>query len=85
MSQPTFTTPTEQKAIKTHRCTWCWQAINVGDTYHRYRYFDGADAGTVKMHPECHGAMLQQAQEDGGYTEWIPGQERPATQPMKII
>lgn len=64
-------------AAKTHRCTWCWQSINKGDTYMRYRFFNGGDAGTCKMHPECYDAMEQAATEEGGWFEWVPGMERP--------
>lgn len=67
------------KARKLHRCEWCWQRINVGEQYKRYRFYDGGDAATVKMHPECYDAMQVEAHEEGGYFEWIPGQERPAS------
>ncbi|NKI68895.1 hypothetical protein GN109_05635 [Collimonas pratensis] len=40
-------------AKKKHRCSYCGHIIQVGETYKRYRYFDGGDAGTVKIHPEC--------------------------------
>lgn len=73
------TETTTQKANKPHRCTWCWQRIGVGETYNRYRFFDGGDAGTVKMHPECYDAMLDAAREEGGWIEWTPGMERPST------
>lgn len=72
------TEPTTQHAKKRHRCEWCWQLIEPGDQYKRYRYYDGGDAGTVKMHPECFDAMQKEASEEGGYFEWTPGMERPA-------
>ena len=65
------------KARKTHRCEWCWQRIAECSEYKRYRYYNGGDAGTVKMHPECYGAMHEAAHEEGGWIEWTPGQERP--------
>lgn len=43
----------------------------------RYRFYSQGDVGTVKMHPECHHAMLKIAKEEGGWIEWTPGQERP--------
>ena len=73
-----FTETTTQKAAKRHQCTWCWQFIDPGKEYKRYRHFDGNDAGTVKMHPECYDAMQEEATEEGGYLEWTPGRERPA-------
>ena len=68
---------TIKAARKRHRCTWCWERINVGDTYKRYRMFDGGDAQTIRMHPECLGAREAAAEEEGGWYEWIPGEERP--------
>ena len=65
------------KARKAHRCDWCWQRIDEGTEYKRYRYFDGGEAATIKMHPECIGAMQEEAAHWGGYFEWTPGQERP--------
>ena len=74
----TFTTTETHKAAKRHRCDWCWQFIETGETYKRYRCYDGGDAGTTRMHPECNEAMLEEAQAEGGQIEWTPGQERPA-------
>jgi hypothetical protein len=74
------TETTTQVARIDHRCTWCWQFIRAGEQYKRYRYFDGGDAGVVKMHPECHGAMLEAARDEGGFIEWTPGMERPKTE-----
>lgn len=72
------TETTTQGARIRHHCMWCWQSINIGEPYKRYRYFDGGDSGVVKMHPECYGAMQDAASEDGGFIEWTPGMERPA-------
>jgi hypothetical protein len=73
------TTPTEtHKAQKRHRCLWCWQFIEPGETYNRYRVYNDDGASTVKMHPECHDAMQEEALQEGGFIEWTPGQERPA-------
>jgi hypothetical protein len=73
----TATKTTEHKARKRHACSWCDEAIEIGEQYKRYRYFNYGDAGTVKMHPECHTAMIE---ESGGHAiEWSPGEfERPA-------
>jgi hypothetical protein len=67
------------KAKKIHRCEWCWQLIEVGTSYHRYRCYNDGDAGTVKMHLECYGAMEEESKLEGGFIEWTPGQERPST------
>jgi len=48
---------TIKAARKQHRCSWCAEHIAAGDTYIRWRWFDGGDANTVKMHPECVEAM----------------------------
>ena len=72
-------TPTEtHKAQKKHRCEWCWQFIEVGETYKRYRFYADGDVSTVKMHPECYEVMQDEASNEGGWLEWTPGQERPA-------
>lgn len=73
----TMTEPTTHRARQIHRCSWCWERINPGEEYQRYRFFDGGESGTVKMHPECMGAMEEAADEEGGWIEWAPGMERP--------
>lgn len=77
-----WTTPVSRNAAARHRCSWCYELINPGERYMKYRYFSSGDAATVKMHPECHEAMLQAADEEGGSIEWTPGQDRPR-QPQK--
>lgn len=57
------------KARKPHRCMSCGEAIAVGDTYKRWRTYDGGDAGTNKMHPECL-AMHQADAVRFGENEW---------------
>lgn len=32
---------------------------------------------TMREHPECYEAMCEAAEEEGGWIEWTPGQERP--------
>ena len=71
------TKTTTQRAKKTYRCTWCWQSIEQGEEYKRYRHFNQGDTGTEKMHSECYDAMQEEADYWGGDFEWIPGQERP--------
>ena len=55
-------TPT---AVKQHRCCWCWQMIEAGEQYRRYRYWADGDAGTVKLHAECFKAMQDAAADEG--------------------
>lgn len=64
------TTPTARKA---HTCSWCVQPIPAGSRYHRYRWVDGGDAGTEKMHPECFEAVGRAAAADGGSVEFTAG------------
>ena len=73
-----FTEPTTHKAKQRHRCDWCWQRIDPGEQYTRYRFYDDGDAGTMKLHEDCYGAMQEAVAEEGGHLEWTPGQERPA-------
>lgn len=60
-------------AKKSHECSWCSQAIKKGDTYKRYRWFDGCDASTVKMHPECLDASYKLISELNESIEFFPG------------
>ena len=62
---------------KVRNCDWCWEHILIGGTYRRYRYYDDRTASTMHMHPECHEAMQEAAHLEGGWYEWVPGQERP--------
>jgi predicted RNA-binding Zn-ribbon protein involved in translation (DUF1610 family) len=63
------------KARKPHVCMSCGQRIEAGETYKRWRCYDGGDAGTNKMHPEC--LAMHQADEDGTW-EYSPfSYERP--------
>jgi hypothetical protein len=62
------------KAAKSaHRCSWCAERIDIGTTYMRYRYFNGGDAGTVKLHPECNAVLDKTIREEGGDYEFAPG------------
>lgn len=73
----TQTVTETHKARKRHRCSWCWEHIEVGATYRRYRWFGHGDASTVRTHPECYQAILDEIASEGGEIEWTPGQERP--------
>lgn len=62
-------------AKKPHSCSWCAQRIDAGQSYIRWRWYDGGDASTVKMHPECHEAMRELIAIEGGNTiEFSPGE-----------
>lgn len=59
-------------ARKRHRCDWCWERIEVGQPYKRWRWYDSGDASTVRVHPECSDAISAcdpRDMEDG----WMPG------------
>lgn len=60
-------------AKKSHRCSWCDERIDTGTPYTRYRWFDGGDASTVKVHPECLGAMHEMSREYNDQIEFAPG------------
>jgi hypothetical protein len=72
------------KARKPHRCMSCGEAIAAGETYKRWRTYDGGDAGTNKMHPECLAMHQADADKYGHRGEWeySPyGHERPKPDP----
>ena len=62
-----------KSAKKAHRCSWCYERIEVGSEYRRWRSFDGGDAFTIKMHPECCEAMHEMARSEGYDFEFYPG------------
>lgn len=69
-------------ARKAHECSWCGEQIGVGESYTRYRWFRNGDAGTCRMHPECLLAMRDAANDEGGWIDFMPGDnERPTTSP----
>jgi predicted RNA-binding Zn-ribbon protein involved in translation (DUF1610 family) len=68
---------TIKAAKKLHRCSWCGQRIEIGDSYKRWRCYDGGEAGTVKMHPECDEACAEELRKYGE-NEFMPyDNERP--------
>lgn len=70
-----MTTPQTIKAArKQKQCDWCNEHIEVGSSYVRYRWFDGADAVTTSMHPECMKASRDFAHREPRGCEWTPGE-----------
>ena len=59
-------------AKKNHSCSWCDARIKPGEPYAKYRYFDGGDAGTVKLHMECEQISSRVAIRERGI-EFYPG------------
>ena len=69
------TEPETLTARKAHRCMSCGEPVNPGEKYVRWRCYDSGDAGTVKMHPECHAMHCADAE---GPWEFTPfSHERP--------
>lgn len=64
---------TVKSAKKRHRCSWCAEGIDAGETYKRYRWFGDDGPATVKMHPECYDAMIELSQEWGDDIEFREG------------
>ena len=58
---------------KRRACDWCGEAIEVGRPYVRWRWFGGDSPATVRVHPECKGALGDEAAECGGVIEFTPG------------
>ena len=53
----TFHHNSVKRSRKERRCDWCAEKIEIGQAYESYRWADGSDGGTVRMHPECYEAM----------------------------
>lgn len=62
-----------KSAQKPHGCSWCWSLIEVGNPYITYRFFDGGDVSTVKMHPECRQALDIVIQKERDTVYFTPG------------
>lgn len=61
------------KARKNHYCSWCAEAIYTGQPYDTWRWYDGGDASTVKVHPECLEALDEVIKKEGGDYEFFAG------------
>lgn len=61
-----FTQSETHTARKVHLCMSCGERVLPGDQYVRWRCYQDGDAGTVKMHPECHAAHQETANRMGG-------------------
>lgn len=72
---PTYTDVEYIKtARKQHRCDWCWfEPIEAGQPYRRWRMYDGSEASTVRVHPECDEARKELQRQDPYFDEWMPG------------
>lgn len=53
-------------ARKAHRCIWCGQPINVGDTYTYERSIYEGDPQSHHWHDECLDVMREIAGDEGG-------------------
>lgn len=60
-------------AKNNHSCSWCNQKIAAGEPYKKYRWFDGGDASTIKMHPECLDACDELVAIEKEPIEFYPG------------
>lgn len=70
----TATDPRILVANKVHQCSWCAERIMPGETYKRYRWYDGGDANTVKLHEECSDACDRAIEQNSPhYIEFSPG------------
>ena len=65
---------TIKAARKPHVCEWCAERIDAGSTYQRYRYFNGREAATVRLHPECNLALEETVRDEGYDYEFMRGE-----------
>jgi hypothetical protein len=62
-----------KRSRKRRRCDWCYELIEIGQPYRRWRWFSYGDASTVRVHPECDEARLTMHKLDRYFEEWSPG------------
>lgn len=66
-------------AKKRHRCTWCGEWIEAGESYTKEFVKVGGDPSWNKLHPECDLALADLCASEGGSCEYTPyDNERPA-------
>lgn len=58
--------------LKRYLCDWCGEKIADGESMYSYGYFEDGNGNTVRMHPECYAAML----DEGVFAEFSPGDNR---------
>lgn len=69
---------TVRRAAKQHRCIWCGQAINKGDSYHDERSVADDSFQNHRWHPECK-AYANEDMLGGGDWEFLAwSNDRPA-------
>ena len=65
-----------KRARKARPCCWCAELIEIGTPYEQWRYKDGKDIQTVRMHPACQAACRQLSTDEGPDFSWSPGDFR---------
>ncbi|WOB06510.1 hypothetical protein [Piscinibacter gummiphilus] len=72
---------TERKAAKRHRCIWCGEHIEPGDTYSDERSVYDGEIQRMRWHPECR-ADAEDGWKNGADEEFMPHcAERPEPLP----
>lgn len=72
---------TVRVARKPHRCIWCGEGINTGQTYTYERSVFRGEMQYHHFHAECMESMHDEAHEEGGELEFTPyDQERPRSE-----
>jgi hypothetical protein len=61
-------------ARKTHRCWWCAEVIDLGETYERWSYVNDDGFGHVKCHLECKRAWDQTSADEDGWFDCMFGE-----------
>lgn len=59
---------------KPYLCDWCGERIKLDDAMSTWGWFTNGSGTTIRVHPECHDAMLEDA--GHGYFEFSPGENR---------
>lgn len=61
-----------QGARKVHRCNWCHERIERGNSYRRIIGTEAGDFFRAKYHPECNSAITEYCIENNAFGEELP-------------
>jgi len=73
-----------KKRGKLHCCSWCGEAINLGERYAKWLYFNSGTRDTVYAHAECADEWAEESREWNEIIYATGDQDRPTTESEDI-